>query len=130
MFSLIVATLGLGYCGIRVACFLSFRFNWSVNFELQLDSVRNLILLDCFSVKFRHGERIAFSYLISQKHTGDDALVKVLRNSEMLEFNIKLGTHRRLIPAHIKGRPPSYYIVAGFVFTAVSVPYLRSEVSS
>lgn len=79
------------------------------------------------TVKFRHGERIAFSYLISQKHTGDDALVKVLRNSEMLEFNIKLGTHRRLIPAHIKGRPPSYYIVAGFVFTAVSVPYLRSE---
>ncbi|KAI8533755.1 hypothetical protein RHMOL_Rhmol10G0033900 [Rhododendron molle] len=79
------------------------------------------------TVKFRHGERIAFSYLISQKHTGDDALVKVLRNSEMLEFNIKLRTHKRLIPAHIKGRPPSYYIVAGFVFTAVSVPYLRSE---
>ncbi|XP_058184885.1 protease Do-like 9 isoform X1 [Rhododendron vialii] len=79
------------------------------------------------TVKFRHGERIAFSYLISQKHTGDDALVKVLRNSEMLEFNIKLGTHKRLIPAHIKGRPPSYYIVAGFVFTAVSVLYLRSE---
>lgn len=79
------------------------------------------------TVKFRHGERIAFSYLISQKHTGDNALVKVLRNSEMLEFNIKLGTHKRLIPAHIKGRPPSYYIVAGFVFTAVSVPYLRSE---
>ncbi|KAI8533761.1 hypothetical protein RHMOL_Rhmol10G0034100 [Rhododendron molle] len=78
-------------------------------------------------VKFRHGERIAFSYLISQKHTGDDALVKVLRNLEMLEFNIKLGTHKKLIPAHIKGRPPSYYIVAGFVFTAVSVPYLRSE---
>ncbi|KNA08609.1 hypothetical protein SOVF_161090 [Spinacia oleracea] len=47
--------------------------------------------------------------------------------SAMHTFNIKLGTHRRLIPAHSKGRPPSYYIVAGFVFTAVSVPYLRSE---
>ncbi|KAM7511445.1 hypothetical protein LguiB_010320 [Lonicera macranthoides] len=79
------------------------------------------------TVPFRHGERIGFSYLVSQKYTGDSALVKVLRNSKMLEFNIKLATHKRLIPAHIKGEPPSYYIVAGFVFTPVSVPYLRSE---
>ncbi|KAJ6977451.1 protease Do-like 9 [Populus alba x Populus x berolinensis] len=52
------------------------------------------------TVPFRHGERIGFSYLISQK---------------------------RLIPPHVKGKPPSYYIIAGFVFTTVSVPYLRSE---
>ncbi|CAA2989094.1 protease Do-like 9 [Olea europaea subsp. europaea] len=82
------------------------------------------------TVPFRHGERIGFSYLVSQKYTGDSAAIKVLRNSENLKFNIKLGSHRRLIPAHNKGRPPSYYIVAGFVFTSVSVPYLRSEVSS
>nr|KYP60271.1 Protease Do-like 9 [Cajanus cajan] len=82
------------------------------------------------TVPFRHGERIGFSYLVSQKYTGDRALVKVFRNSQILEFNIKLATHKRLVPAHIKGRPPSYYIIAGFVFTAVSVPYLRSEVSS
>ncbi|KAJ7974525.1 Protease Do-like 9 [Quillaja saponaria] len=79
------------------------------------------------TVPFRHGERIGFSYLVSQKYTGDSALVKVFRNSEVLEFNIKLTIHKRLIPAHIKGRPPSYYIIAGFVFSAVSVPYLRSE---
>jgi len=79
------------------------------------------------TVPFRHGERIGFSYLVSQKYTGDNALVKVLRDSEILEFNIRLETHKRLIPAHIKGKPPSYYIIAGFVFTAVSVPYLRSE---
>ncbi|KAG8094203.1 hypothetical protein GUJ93_ZPchr0012g18789 [Zizania palustris] len=79
------------------------------------------------TVPFRHGERIGFSYLVSQKYTGEKAHVKILRNSEVHEFNIKLATHKRLIPAHIKGRPPSYYIVAGFVFMAVSVPYLRSE---
>ncbi|KAF8723565.1 hypothetical protein HU200_021519 [Digitaria exilis] len=79
------------------------------------------------TVPFRHGERIGFSYLVSQKYTGEKARVKVLRNSKIHEFNIKLATHKRLIPAHIKGRPPSYYIVAGFVFTVVSVPYLRSE---
>uniref|UniRef100_A0A1D1XH48 Protease Do-like 9 n=1 Tax=Anthurium amnicola TaxID=1678845 RepID=A0A1D1XH48_9ARAE len=79
------------------------------------------------TVPFRHGERIGFSYLVSQKYTGETARVKVLRNSRAHEFNIKLAIHRRLIPAHIKGKPPSYYIIAGFVFTTVSVPYLRSE---
>ncbi|CAD6339714.1 unnamed protein product [Miscanthus lutarioriparius] len=79
------------------------------------------------TVPFKHGERIGFSYLVSQKYTGEKARVKVLRNSKIHEFNIKLATHKRLIPAHIKGRPPSYYIVAGFVFMVVSVPYLRSE---
>ncbi|XP_062116341.1 protease Do-like 9 [Humulus lupulus] len=79
------------------------------------------------TVPFRHGERIGFSYLISQKYTGDNAAVRVLRNSEILNFDIKLVTHKRLIPAHNRGRPPSYYIIAGFVFTTVSVPYLRSE---
>lgn len=81
-----------------------------------------------FSVPFRHGERIGFSYLISQKYTGDNAVIKVLRNSDVLTFDVKLNSHRRLIPAHSKGKPPSYYIIAGFVFSAVSVPYLRSEV--
>ncbi|KAM3194057.1 hypothetical protein ACQJBY_070614 [Aegilops geniculata] len=79
------------------------------------------------TVPFRHGERIGFSYLVSQKYTGEKARVKVLRNSKIHEFNVKLSIHKKLIPAHIKGRPPSYYIVAGFVFMVVSVPYLRSE---
>ncbi|XP_022736863.1 protease Do-like 9 isoform X4 [Durio zibethinus] len=79
------------------------------------------------TVPFRHGERIGFSYLVSQKYSGDSSAIKVLRDSEILNFNIKLASHRRLIPAHNKGRPPSYYIIAGFVFTIVSVPYLRSE---
>ncbi|KAJ4839161.1 Protease Do-like 9, partial [Turnera subulata] len=69
---------------------------------------------DIILIPFRHGERIGFSYLVSQKYTGDKAVVKVLRNSKILEFNVKLDTHKRLIPAHIKGKPPSYYIVAGF----------------
>nr|GMC67259.1 protease Do-like 9 [Ipomoea batatas] len=79
------------------------------------------------TVPFMDGERIGFSYLISQKFTGDDATVKVLRDSKTLEFNIKLDTLKKLIPAHTKGKPPSYYIVGGFVFSAVSVPYLCSE---
>ncbi|XP_072994722.1 protease Do-like 9 isoform X2 [Typha latifolia] len=79
------------------------------------------------TVPFRHGERIDFSYLVSQKYTGEKAVVKVLRDSEIHEFNITLGTYKSLVPAYIKGKTPSYYIIAGFVFTAISVPYLISE---
>ena len=80
------------------------------------------------AVPFRHGERISFSYLVSQKNTGDTATIEVLRNSETLKLEVKLDIDRRLIPAHNKGKPPSYYIIAGFLFSTVSVPYLRSEV--
>ncbi|KAK3225317.1 hypothetical protein Dsin_005179 [Dipteronia sinensis] len=79
------------------------------------------------TVPFRHGERMGFSYLVSQKYTGDSAAIKVLRDSKILNFKMDLATHRRLIPSHNKGRPPSFYIIAGFVFSTVSVPYLRSE---
>ena len=33
----------------------------------------------------------------------------------------------KLVPTHIEGVPPTYYIVAGIVFTTVCVPYLKSE---
>lgn len=79
-------------------------------------------------VPFRHGERIGFSYLVSQKYTGESAKVKILRDGKVKEFDIDLANHKRLVPAHIKGKPPSYYILAGIVFAAISVPYLRSEV--
>lgn len=101
-----------------------FEFLKSSDIILSFDGVD---IANDGTVPFRHGERIAFSYLVSQKYTGENALVKVLRDSKVYEFNIKLATHKRLIPAHIKGKPPSYYIIAGFVFTAISVPYLRSE---
>ncbi|MCL7025312.1 hypothetical protein MKW94_027239 [Papaver nudicaule] len=57
------------------------------------------------TVLFTHGERIAFSYLVSQKYAGENVIVKVLQNI----------------------KTPSYYIVAGFVFTVVSLPFLQSE---
>ncbi|KAH1131250.1 hypothetical protein J1N35_002628 [Gossypium stocksii] len=78
-------------------------------------------------VPLRHGQCIGFSYLVSQKYAGDSLAIKVQRNFEILNFNIKHTSFRRLIPAHNEGSQPSYYIIAGFVFTTVSVPYLRSE---
>ncbi|KAI3935408.1 hypothetical protein MKW98_027548 [Papaver atlanticum] len=77
------------------------------------------------TVLFTHGERIGFSYLISQKYSGDNAIVKVIRDSKIVELDIKLATRIPLVPVNIEA--PSYYIVAGFVFTVVSLPFLHSE---
>ncbi|KAK4264308.1 hypothetical protein QN277_025506 [Acacia crassicarpa] len=79
------------------------------------------------TVLFRPRGHINFSYLISQKYIGDTTVIKVLRNSKIYELDITLGSHIKLIPAHIKGGSLSYYIIAGFVFTTVSVPYLCSK---
>ncbi|MCL7042490.1 hypothetical protein MKW94_029363 [Papaver nudicaule] len=77
------------------------------------------------TVLFTHGERIGFSYLVSQKHTGDNTVVKIIRDSKIVEVNTKLATRTPLIPVNIEA--PSYYIVAGLVFTVVSLPFLNSE---
>ena len=79
------------------------------------------------TVPFRSGERISFSYLISQKFLGDAAELEILRDGEVLKFSVVCSSPNRLVPLHIKGAAPSYFIVAGLVFTPVCVPYLRSE---
>ncbi len=41
------------------------------------------------TVPFRTGERIAFSYLISNKFVGDQCVLDVLRNGEMLSLPVR-----------------------------------------
>ncbi|KAF7120039.1 hypothetical protein RHSIM_Rhsim13G0040800 [Rhododendron simsii] len=79
------------------------------------------------TVPFSQGQRMPFSYLLTQKYTGDTVDLEVLRNSEIRKYNLKLTAHKQFKPANISGRPFSHYIVAGFVFTTLSIPYLQSE---
>jgi len=67
------------------------------------------------------------SYLVSQKYVSETAKLRVLKGGKEVTVSVPLGSPRRLVPVHIAGRPPSYLIVAGLVFTPVCVPYLRSE---
>ncbi|CAI7925936.1 unnamed protein product [Closterium sp. NIES-53] len=79
------------------------------------------------TVPFRKGERIGFSYLVSQKYEGETAQISVLRAGKVLQLQVELRRHKRMVPVHIAGLPPSYFIVAGIVFTWVTVPYLKAE---
>ncbi|KAI8523125.1 hypothetical protein RHMOL_Rhmol13G0049900 [Rhododendron molle] len=78
------------------------------------------------TVPFKQGRRVDFTYLITKKYVGDEVVLEVLRNSKKQEFTIKLATHKQFKPGNILGRPISYYIVAGLVFTTLSHTYLES----
>lgn len=79
------------------------------------------------TVPFRSGERIGFSYLVSQKMSGDEAELGFWSQGRLCKASIPLRPPTRLIPVHINNRPPSYYIFGGLVFTPVTVPLLKSE---
>jgi len=83
------------------------------------------------TMSFRKHERVAFSWQVAQKFYGEPAVLEVLRDGHLLELKIEdFHPEVPLIPVHTFGREhenPSYMIVAGLVFTTLSVPFLRSE---
>lgn len=87
-------------------------------------------MLQLISVPFKRGRRIEFSYLITRKYKGDKIAFRVLRDSKIHEFITELPTHKQFVPANTTGMPLPYYIIAGFVFTTLSVSYLRVVVSN
>ena len=49
------------------------------------------------------------------------AALRVLTGGKVKSLTVKLAQPVRLIPVHTKGRPPSYFIIAGLVFGQVSL---------
>lgn len=60
---------------------------------------------------------------------GLQAAVKVLRGGKVLDLEMRLSTYNRLIPEHLNQRPPSYLVIAGFVFTQASTPLISTKSS-
>jgi len=83
------------------------------------------------TVLYRKHERVALSWLVAQKFYGEAADFTVLRDGKILELHLeKLHPQVALVPVHLfnsKYQVPSYLIVAGLVFTTLTVPFLRSE---
>jgi S1-C subfamily serine protease len=79
------------------------------------------------TVPFRAGERISFSHLVSKKFVGENAEIEILRDGEPMKFSVPMENKKRLVPVHMEGKTPEYFIIAGLVFTTVSCPYLKSE---
>jgi len=83
------------------------------------------------TVRHRKHERVAYSWKVAQKFYGEPADLEVLRDGKIMKLRIEnFHPEVPLVPVHLFGRAhegPSYMIVAGLVFTALSVPFLRSE---
>ncbi|KAJ6854044.1 protease Do-like 2, chloroplastic [Iris pallida] len=79
------------------------------------------------TVPFRSTERIAFRYLISQKFAGDVAELGIIRNGTRMKVQTVLKPRVHLVPYHIEEGQPSYFIIAGLVFTPLSEPLIIEE---
>lgn len=77
------------------------------------------------SIPFRRGERVALSSYVSSRFEGDVADVRILRDGRELALQFPLKVCERLVPYHFDNAPPPYLIVAGLVFTPLSIPYLE-----
>lgn len=78
-------------------------------------------------IPFRRGERVDLSCYISSLFEGDDARVTIWREGKEMDVSIPLLPIKHLVPSHYNNKPPPYLICSGFVFTALSVPYLEAK---
>lgn len=79
------------------------------------------------TVEFRKGERTSFGYLIQKKFINDFIPVKIMRNKEIKDLQIKLTVpmnSTRLVPFEQYDFPPTYYINGGLVFVPFTKNYL------
>lgn len=82
------------------------------------------------TVPFRHGERVDFKYIITNRYVGDIVCLGIMRNGEKMDVSVQLQPYMHLVPAHTNERKPSFYMVGGLVFTACSDPYLIQRYGS
>jgi S1-C subfamily serine protease len=79
------------------------------------------------SVEFRPGERTALSYIVQRKFINDVIAIKVLRDGEIIDLEVKLTVpmnSTRLVPHEQYEEPPTYFITGGLVFAPLTKNYL------
>jgi len=78
-------------------------------------------------IPFRRGERVDLGCYISSLFPGDVATATIFRDGTEMEVSIPVSPIKDLVPSHYNNKPPPYLICSGFVFTALSVPYLDAK---
>jgi len=79
------------------------------------------------SIEFRDGERTSLNYIIQKKFIDDPLTVKILRNGEIKNLNMKLTVPMnsvRLVPFEQYGTAPTYFIAGGLIFAPLTKNYL------
>jgi len=81
------------------------------------------------TIEFRKGERTSWAYLIQKKYINDTVQMKILRENEILNIEIKLTkpvNSGRLVPYERYDVAPTYYILGGLVFEPLTLNYLKT----
>lgn len=78
-------------------------------------------------IPFRRGERVDLGCYVSSLFKGDEANVKIWRDGKEIEVSVPVMPTGFLAPSHFNNKPPPFLVCAGFVFTALSVPYLDAK---
>ena len=69
----------------------------------------------------------ASSAWLTQQSDAAQAEVRVLQKGVERKLRVSLRSPHRLIPVHIQGRPPPYFILGGLVFTQVVLSLLTFQ---
>ena len=77
------------------------------------------------TVHFRGHERTSFDWLVTASKIGTEATLTILRDREEMEVTCVLNEGKPLVPVHNYDKLPSYFIIAGFVFSTLTQPYLH-----
>ena len=81
------------------------------------------------TIEFRKGERTSWAYLIQNKYFNDTVQMKILRENEILNIEIKLTkplNFGQLVPYERYDVAPTYYILGGLVFEPLTLNYLKT----
>jgi len=78
------------------------------------------------NIPFRNRERVHVSAYIQTKFPGETVSLDLIRNGACLKKNVLVGLSSDLVPSHYNNRSPPYMIVAGLIFTPLSMPFLQA----
>jgi S1-C subfamily serine protease len=90
---------------------------------LSVDGVR---IASDGTVRFRKGERIDFSQVVSRRHVDETIEVEVFRNGQPLRCIVKLRPPQYLVPEDRFDMKPTYYLFGGVLFVPLSRDYLKT----
>lgn len=55
----------------------------------------------------------------------EQIVTEIWRDEKVMSLTVPLFMSDYLCPIHFSGRPPSYFVLGGLVFTVMSEPYLE-----
>jgi S1-C subfamily serine protease len=82
------------------------------------------------SVASEFGTRLSWSALLSEKQTGEDVSIQLVRYGQRLDRSVRLHSWRALVPGLNMGDAARYRVFGGLVFRPLTADYLYISLES